>query len=66
MSGMSERTGGHRSRRVPRFKFDVCDYFDSFALMDKINALYSGAAIDGVPSFEVVTLFRDALFAAPE
>ena len=64
MSGLPERTGGYRRRRAPRFAFDICDYFDSRALMANIGALYAGASIDGVPPFDIVTLFRDALVAA--
>ena len=64
MSGGPDRAGGHRRRRAPRSNFDIRDYFDSPALAARIDALFAAALMDGVPSFDIVTLFRDALVAA--
>ncbi len=64
MAAILERVASQRRRRPVRRHLAAADLFDRAAVAAKLSALHAAAGAGGVPHFDVVTLFRDALAAA--
>ena len=63
MAAIIERVASRRRRPVRRH-LATPDLFDRAAIAGRLSALHAAGGTDGVPHFDVVTLFREALAAA--